>query len=66
LGFGFRGLEAEAIDSFTVPLNVRSRQVMEKLGMTHSARADFDHSLLVEGHPLRRHVVYRLRRPELG
>jgi hypothetical protein len=39
---------------------------MEKRGMTHSARDDFDHSLLVEGHPLRRPVVYRLRRPELG
>jgi ribosomal-protein-alanine N-acetyltransferase len=37
---------------------------MEKLGMTHSARDDFDHPLLAEGHPLRRHVLYRLRNPE--
>jgi hypothetical protein len=39
-------------------------RVMEKLGMTHSASADFDHPLLAEGHPLQRHVLYRLRRPE--
>ena len=31
--------------------------------MTHSARDDFDHPLLPEGHPLRRHVLYRLGRP---
>jgi RimJ/RimL family protein N-acetyltransferase len=64
LAFGFHWLQAEEIVSFTVPLNVRSRRVMEKLGMTHSASDDFDHPLLPEGHPLRRHVLYRLRRPE--
>jgi RimJ/RimL family protein N-acetyltransferase len=65
LAFGFRWLQAEEIVSFTVPLNVRSRRVMEKLGMTHSAGDDFDHPLLAEGHPLRRHVLYRLSRPAL-
>jgi len=63
LAFGFRWLQVEEIVSFTVPGNVRSRRVMEKLGMTHSARDDFDHPLLPEGHPLRRHVLYRLGRP---
>jgi RimJ/RimL family protein N-acetyltransferase len=63
LDFGFRRLQADEIVSFTVPDNVRSRRVMEKLGMTHSANEDFDHPLLAEGHPLRRHVFYRLRRP---
>jgi RimJ/RimL family protein N-acetyltransferase len=48
--------------SFTVPANVRSRRVMEKLGMTHDPAADFDHPQLPEGHPLRRHVLYRLKR----
>jgi RimJ/RimL family protein N-acetyltransferase len=66
LAFGFRWLKAEEIVSFTVPLNVRSRRVMEKLGMAHSAKDDFDHPLLAEGHPLRRHVLYRLRHPEHG
>jgi RimJ/RimL family protein N-acetyltransferase len=63
LDFGFRWLQAKEIVSFTTSANVRSRRVMEKLGMTHSADDDFDHPLLPEGHPLRRHVRYRLRRP---
>jgi RimJ/RimL family protein N-acetyltransferase len=63
LDFGFRWLQADEIVSYTVPHNVRSRRVMEKLGMTHSAKDDFDHPLLAEGHPLRWHVFYRLRRP---
>ncbi|MBV9769530.1 MAG: GNAT family N-acetyltransferase [Bryobacterales bacterium] len=46
--------------SFTVPANIRSRRVMEKLGMTHSPDDDFDHPEMPEGHPLRRHVLYRL------
>ncbi len=55
--FGF----AEIL-SFTVPQNQRSRRVMEKLGMTRSPADDFDHPNLPEGHPFRRHVLYRLSR----
>jgi RimJ/RimL family protein N-acetyltransferase len=33
--------------------------VMEKLGMAHDPADDFDHPHLPEGHPLRRHVLYR-------
>jgi RimJ/RimL family protein N-acetyltransferase len=61
LAFGFRWLESKEIVSFTVPANVRSRRVMEKLDMTHSAADDFDHPLMPEGHLLRRHVLYRLK-----
>jgi len=43
--------------SFTVPANLRSRRVMEKLGMTYDG--EFDHPRLPEGHSLRRHVLYR-------
>jgi RimJ/RimL family protein N-acetyltransferase len=50
------------IVSFTTVENVRSRRVMEKLGMRHDAEDDFDHPLVPEGHALRRHVLYRLRR----
>jgi RimJ/RimL family protein N-acetyltransferase len=64
LDFGFNVLQVEEIVSFTVPANVRSRRVMEKIGMTHSPSDDFDHPLLPEGHPLRRHVLYRLSRPK--
>jgi RimJ/RimL family protein N-acetyltransferase len=50
-----------ALVSMTVPANLRSRRVMEKLGMTRDPADDFDHPKLPEGHPLRRHVLYRLR-----
>ena len=46
--------------SFTVPANIRSQRVMKKLGMSHKTADDFDHPGLPEGHPLRRHVLYRL------
>lgn len=51
LEFGFVSLQLDEI-----------RRVMEKIGMTHSASDDFDHPTLPEGHPLRRHVLYRLMR----
>jgi len=48
------------IVSFTSPLNLPSIAVMERLGMTHDPADDFDHPNLPEGHPLRRHVLYRI------
>jgi RimJ/RimL family protein N-acetyltransferase len=62
--YAFGELALDEIVSFTVPENVRSRRVMEKIGMTHNASEDFDHPNLPEGHSLRRHVLYRLRRLE--
>jgi RimJ/RimL family protein N-acetyltransferase len=61
----FDSLELDSLVSLTVPANVRSRRVMEKIGMTHDPDEDFDHPTLPEGHPLRRHMLYRLRRPAL-
>ncbi|MBX3246073.1 MAG: GNAT family N-acetyltransferase [Myxococcales bacterium] len=58
--FEERGL-AELV-SFTVPDNLASRRVMEKLGMRRDPSEDFDHPRLPAGHPLRRHVLYRLGR----
>lgn len=62
LRFGFEELGLSEIVSFTVPENLRSRRVMERLGMTRDPRDDFDHPRLPEGHRLRRHVLYRLPR----
>ena len=62
LTFGFESLNLDEIVSFTVPENVRSRRVMEKLGMTHDPRDDFDHPSLPAGHRLCRHVLYRIGR----
>src|SRR5204862_452292 len=56
LDFGFGRLALGEVVSFTVPANRRSRAVMERLGMTSSPADDFDHPMLPEGHPLRRHV----------
>jgi RimJ/RimL family protein N-acetyltransferase len=63
LAFGFAALRLDEIVSFTVPGNLRSRSVMEKLGMTHHAGDDFDHPSVPVGHWLRRHVLYRIARP---
>jgi RimJ/RimL family protein N-acetyltransferase len=62
LEFGFDVLGLEEIVSFTVPANERSRRVMERIGMTRDPADDFEHPRLEPGHPLRRHVLYRLRR----
>lgn len=62
LTFAFTELKLNEVVSFTVPANVRSRRVMEKVGMRRSPSEDFEHPRLPEGHPLRRHVLYRLPR----
>jgi RimJ/RimL family protein N-acetyltransferase len=62
---GFFRLGFDEIVAFTVLGNKRSRNVMERLGMTRDPVEDFDHPALAgePEHPLRRHVLYRLRRP---
>ena len=60
-GFGRVGLEE--IVAFTVPENRRSWQLIERLGMTRDSTEVFDHPRFAEGHPLCRHVLYRLRWP---
>jgi len=62
LAFGFERLALPEIVSFTTVANVRSRRVMEKIGMQHSPADDFLHPLVPDGHPLQPHVLYRLRR----
>jgi ribosomal-protein-alanine N-acetyltransferase len=63
LADGFDRLGLAEVVSLTVPANTPSRAVMERLGMTRDEADDFDHPSLPEGHPLRRHVLYRLSRP---
>lgn len=62
LDFGFRELGLDEIVSFTTTTNQRSMRVMERIGMTRAPEDDFDHPSLAEGHPLRRHVLYRISR----
>lgn len=61
---GFEILKLPEVVSFTVPGNLRSVRVMEKLGMSRNPTEDFDHPSLPEGHPLQRHVLYRLTRED--
>jgi RimJ/RimL family protein N-acetyltransferase len=60
IAFGFGQADLEEIVSFTVPANRRSIAVMTRLGMAYVG--EFDHPRLPTGHPLRRHVLYRLAR----
>lgn len=59
LQYGFETLDLEEIVSFTPVNNRRSRNVMDKIGMHHDPADDFDHPKISEGHPLRKHVLYR-------
>ena len=59
---GFNRLGLNEIVAYTVPGNRASWTVMERLGMTRDPAEDFDHPSRPEGDPLRRHVLYRLRR----
>ncbi len=60
LAYGFGPLDLDEIVAFTVPHNLPSRRVMEKLGMRFDG--EFDHPRLPDGHELRRHVLYRIKR----
>jgi len=64
LAYGFENLNLEEIVSFTAVQNMRSRRIMEKIGMHHDSKDDFDHPKLPEDHVLKRHVLYRLKQQE--
>ncbi|WP_304524691.1 GNAT family N-acetyltransferase [Dactylosporangium sp. AC04546] len=51
------------IVSMTTVTNTPSQAVMRKIGMTRDPADDFRHPSLPVGHPLERHVLYRLHRP---
>ncbi len=58
--YAFDVLGLREIVSFTTVGNERSRAVMRRIGMRHDPADDFDHPRISAGHPLRRHVLYRL------
>lgn len=62
LAFAFEEVGLDEVVSFTVPANVRSQAVMERIGLRRARGQDFDHPALPSGHPMQRHVLYRLRR----
>lgn len=60
VAYGFDKAGLDEIVSFTIPANIRSTQVMERLGMAHDPSDDFDHPSLLDDPRLCRHVLYRL------
>jgi RimJ/RimL family protein N-acetyltransferase len=64
VSYGFAVLGLAEIVSFTATINVPSIAVMQRLGMVRDPAEDFDHPAVPVGHPVRRHVLYRLRRPD--
>jgi RimJ/RimL family protein N-acetyltransferase len=60
LAHAFGPLELDEVVSMTAVTNLPSRRVMERLSMTRDEQVDFDHPAVSAGHPLQRHVLYRI------
>ena len=59
LRHAFETLGLPEVVSFTAASNLRSRAVMERIGMQRDRCGDFEHPRVPDG-PLRRHLLYRL------
>jgi RimJ/RimL family protein N-acetyltransferase len=63
LDYAFKRLQLQEVVAFTVPDNIRSRRVMEKIGMIHDVDGDFMHPKVDPLHPFARHVFYSIKNP---
>lgn len=63
---GYSQASLTEIVAYTTPVNLRSIRLMERLGMERDHQGDFDHPAVPEGHPLRRHILFRKLRPSGG
>jgi RimJ/RimL family protein N-acetyltransferase len=55
--------DVSRVYAITTAANERSWGLMIRLGMTRLADGDFDHPILAEDDPLRRHLTYAIDRP---
>lgn len=62
--WAFDVIGLEEVVSFTSATNIRSRHVMEKIGMERNPVDDFEHPNVAEGSPLKRHILYRKQKPK--
>lgn len=62
--FGFEQIGLSQIVSFTVPKNVRSTNVMQKLGLERDMNGDFEHPIISRDHRLSKHVLYRITKEQ--
>jgi RimJ/RimL family protein N-acetyltransferase len=63
LDWGFVNLGIDRIGAITVPANVRSWGLMERVGMVRAVNQDFDHPVIADTSPLKRHITYWKTRP---
>jgi RimJ/RimL family protein N-acetyltransferase len=62
LDYAFNQAGLTEILSWTYRGNLRSRHVMERIGMQRNPIEDFDHPALPANHSIRPHVLYRITR----
>ena len=63
LDWAWANTAIDAVTAITTPGNLRSRGLMERLGMIRDPAGDFDHPDVADGSPLKRHLTYRIARP---
>jgi len=61
LEYGWNRVGLSEIIAFTVPANLRSLRVMERIGMIRDLNGDFAHPKLEPDHRLSKHVLYRIQ-----
>ena len=66
LSLAFEKFHLPEVVAFTIPANLPSRRVMEKLGMIRNPDEDFDDPRIPAGHPFQRHVLYRIQKLACG
>lgn len=62
LMYGFKKLQLEEIVSYTPTQNFRSCNLMKKLNMKSDPKEHFAHPLLSNNHPLKKHILYRIKK----
>ncbi len=66
LGVAFGKLGLTEVVSFTAVGNLRSRNVMERLGMRRDDGGEFDHPRVPADSPVCRHVLYRISASQIS
>jgi len=65
LDWAWANLNAPRIVSFTIPANLASQRVMERIGMDRRPELDFAHPNFPPDHQLSAHVAYAADRPQI-
>jgi RimJ/RimL family protein N-acetyltransferase len=65
IDYGFNKIGLEEIISFTAIDNIKSTNVMKKLGLKEDIKAAFNMPKLPLDHPLSKHVLYRITKNDI-